>query len=183
MIDRIFSRDTLASAPWKNGGGTTREIAVSAAGQPYWRLSIADVSAAGAFSVFEGLERILTVIDGAGMVLSRAAGDIAAPLHVPVRFTGAESITGLLPHGPIQDFNVMFCPGALTASVRILHGDAIAAAGPSAPVQTLIYCLSGSCRTTDAVDLPPHSGILAPSDPVRASGPGAIVLRIDISPA
>lgn len=183
MIDLVFARDALAPALWKNGGGTTREIAVSAAGQPYWRLSIADVSADGAFSIFEGLERILTVIEGAGMVLSLATRDIAAPLQVPIRFSGAERITGLLPHGPIQDFNVMFDPAALTASVGIPHGDAIAAAGPSAPAMSLIYCLRGLCRTAGGIDLPPHTGILAPSGAVCAATRSAVALRVDISRA
>lgn len=180
MKDRIFSRDTLAPSSWKNGGGVTREIAVSTSGQPWWRLSIADVTENGAFSSFEGLERILTVIEGAGMVLARKAGDLVAGLHAPVRFSGAERIVGLLPNGPIQDFNVMFDPCGLNASVLILHGDDIAAAGPPAPVLTLIYCLRGTCRTAGFVDLSRHCGIIDPTGPVRAAESDVIALRVDI---
>lgn len=62
--------DTLVAAPWANGGGITREIAaLRGAGGILWRISLADVDAEGPFSVFAGLRRILTVIEGAGMVL------------------------------------------------------------------------------------------------------------------
>ena len=69
MIEQFFSRDTITATRWKNGGGVTREVAKSPSQAPFWRVSIANVDQEGPFSSFEGLDRILTVIEGKGMVL------------------------------------------------------------------------------------------------------------------
>ena len=74
---KIIRFANLATAPWKNGGGVTREIArLDSDGAMVWRLSIADVAVEGPFSKFAGMQRILTVIEGAGMRLER--GDAGA---------------------------------------------------------------------------------------------------------
>ena len=60
--------------PWRNGLGTTTEIAAepSADGRFHWRLSIADVAQSGPFSSFEGYDRTIAVVAGAGMRLAVA---------------------------------------------------------------------------------------------------------------
>ena len=65
----------LKAHPWRNGGGVTRELAshpAAAAAQERpggagwdWRVSIADVSKAGDFSAFPGMDRVLTVVEAA----------------------------------------------------------------------------------------------------------------------
>ncbi|EGD04024.1 hypothetical protein B1M_13530, partial [Burkholderia sp. TJI49] len=49
----------LVASPWKNGGGVTREIAAFPPGAALdafaWRVSVADVGAAGPFSRFDGI--------------------------------------------------------------------------------------------------------------------------------
>ena len=55
-------RDVLRPVtPWKNGGGLTREVAAFPANASMadfdWRISIADVAAAGPFSRFENVDR------------------------------------------------------------------------------------------------------------------------------
>jgi uncharacterized protein len=61
----------LPLVAWRNGGGVTREVAVAGSGgQDFeWRISIADVNAAGPFSAFPGIERIITLLDGERMDL------------------------------------------------------------------------------------------------------------------
>ena len=86
---------------------------------PFWRLSIANVDQEGPFSLFEGLDRILTVIEGKGIVLARYNGDLIADLHIPVHFSGSDVINGLLPNGPIQDFNLIFDGSKLAADVSV----------------------------------------------------------------
>ena len=58
--------------PWKNGGGSTEEITRDA-GEGLdgfgWRLSIADIGESGSFSRFDGYQRVITVLQGAGMHL------------------------------------------------------------------------------------------------------------------
>ena len=60
--------------PWKNGGGSTEEITRDGSGGAAldgfgWRLSIADIAESGGFSRFAGYQRIITVLQGDGMVL------------------------------------------------------------------------------------------------------------------
>ncbi|NYH19335.1 HutD/Ves family protein [Paraburkholderia bryophila] len=67
----------LVAAPWKNGGGVTREVAAvpEQAGLDcfVWRVSIADVAQAGPFSRFAGIDRTLVLLSGAGMLLDEIA--------------------------------------------------------------------------------------------------------------
>ena len=120
----IIRAADLKAVPWKNGGGATREIAASPQGAAFdafdWRVSVADVSQAGAFSVFEGTDRVLTLIEGAEMVLIDSAG----PRHVLARwdslaFAGDASITAELPHGPTRDFNLMLRRDRVSGSVVV----------------------------------------------------------------
>jgi uncharacterized protein len=101
--------------PWKNGGGSTTEIAVypdasSVSGVPFqWRVSIADVKDDGPFSLFPGYDRHLMVIAGEGMRLDagpRGIIDVGRPF-VPVGFSGDWDVKGILTHGPVRDFNLM----------------------------------------------------------------------------
>ena len=120
---KIFRFADLIAMPWKNGGGVTRELlCCDRDGQTLWRLSIADVSAEGPFSMFPGMRRILTVIEGQGMRLSRPDGSfIAADLLSPVAFNGEEPIGGELPYGPCRDFNVIWNPDRCDAAVEVIE--------------------------------------------------------------
>jgi environmental stress-induced protein Ves len=120
----IIRAADLKAVPWKNGGGATREIAASPQGAAFdafdWRVSVADVSAAGAFSVFEGIDRVLTLIEGAEMVLTDSTG----PRHVLARwdslgFAGETRIAAELPHGPTRDFNLMLRRDRVQGSVSV----------------------------------------------------------------
>ena len=68
MAIRFLAASERRAQPWKNGGGITREIAASPDGAALdafdWRVSMAEVAAAGPFSRFEGVDRILTVLTG-----------------------------------------------------------------------------------------------------------------------
>ena len=108
---RLIRIDDIAPAPWKNGGGVTREIALCADDRGIaWRLSAADVARAGPFSAFPGLKRVLTVIGGDGLKLRHAGGVIAARPGEPVRFDGDTPIDCELEGGPVRDFNLIYDP-------------------------------------------------------------------------
>ncbi|MCU9837037.1 HutD family protein [Ruegeria sp. WL0004] len=129
---------TLPPVPWKNGGGVTREIAGS---PPTWRLSLADVASEGPFSVFSGLERILTVIEGAGMELHFEQQVRQALLGEPLRFSGDDPVTGVLPHGPIRDLNLIYDPHQVNGTVEVFEG---AQSLPTNPAEVATYVLTGS---------------------------------------
>jgi environmental stress-induced protein Ves len=73
----IFRLSQRVFRPWKNGGGETAEIAVSPPGADFenfeWRISTAIVAASGPFSIFPGVDRVLTVLEGGTMVLTVGA--------------------------------------------------------------------------------------------------------------
>ena len=129
---RILRAATYRVMPWKNGGGTTTEIAVSPENAGLddfdWRISMARVESGGAFSTFAGIDRTLAVLEGEGILL-----DVAG--HAPARLTGASApfsfpgdapTSAQLVGGPITDLNVMTRRGRMTHKVeRLALSDAI----------------------------------------------------------
>lgn len=110
----LFASAALARTPWKNGGGTTREITCFPAGAGMddfqWRLSIAEIAASGPFSAFAGVDRVITLLEGAGVHLSAADGQINHALHTPLQpfaFPGDVPLQCTVLDGACQDFNVM----------------------------------------------------------------------------
>ena len=74
-----FDAAKAAPVPWKNGGGTTRELSVhQAGGRMAWRLSLADIGRDGPFSGFPGLMRIHTIVAGNGLRLSNDSTELQA---------------------------------------------------------------------------------------------------------
>jgi uncharacterized protein len=120
-IMQIIRFSDLQDTPWKNGGGITREIAAKRSGKELiWRLSIADVSVDGRFSKFEGLSRILTVIEGHGMELIGPHASLHADYAVPLHFEGSLEINARLKHGPLRDFNLIYNPAFVKAMAHVI---------------------------------------------------------------
>ena len=120
MLRILRSADYLAR-PWKNGGGTTRDIVVSPPGASLddfdWRLSLAQVDRDGPFSRFEDVDRTLVLLDGA-MTLQDRNGRIELARNEPVTFEGERAIEATLAGGSTLDFNVMTRRGRARHAVR-----------------------------------------------------------------
>lgn len=84
-----------------------------------WRLSIADVDTAGAFSSFPGMTRILTVIEGASVTLTVDGAVELLEKHRPFKFDGGAETSAVLPHGPIRDLNLISRTGVVDATVSV----------------------------------------------------------------
>ncbi len=84
-----------------------------------WRLSIADVDTAGAFSSFPGMTRILTVIEGTSVTLTVGGAAEVLERHRPFEFDGGAETSAALPHGPIRDLNLIARTGTVDATVSI----------------------------------------------------------------
>ncbi|ACL41445.1 protein of unknown function DUF886 [Pseudarthrobacter chlorophenolicus A6] len=103
----------LKATPWRNGGGTTREVLSGPAGEPAtadgwgWRVSLADVTKAGDFSPFPGCERVLTVVEGDLLLLSVDGSERPVEKYRPFRFDGGAATTAALPTGDIRNLNVI----------------------------------------------------------------------------
>jgi uncharacterized protein len=112
----------LSPVPWRDGGGVTREVAVGGSGgQDFdWRISIADVSVSGPFSIFPGVDRIITLVDGVRMDLVVDGVEHLLGLHESFSFDGASRSSCRLPSGPTRDLNIMTRRGRQSAALAIL---------------------------------------------------------------
>ena len=166
---------------WKNGQGVTREIAREpASGDSFlWRLSIAEVAADGAFSLFPGVDRTITLIQGAGMELDFAeapAKRIDRPF-MPFDFSGDWHCRCRLIDGPIRDFNLMVDRSTMRAETRVLRLAGTPVEANVTEGRLLVYCGEGrlsaggfTAEAGDTLSLGPGRHAIA--------GPGALGLVI-----
>ncbi|MGW2049439.1 HutD/Ves family protein [Streptomyces sp. NPDC001858] len=116
-----------AAVAWKNGGGVTRELAVSPAGAGMadfaWRVSLAEVAADGPFSAFPEVERTLTLVEGAGMDLTLGGRRrLVDTRYAPQDFPGDVPTDCRLLDGPVVNLNVMWRRGAPAPTVAVVRG-------------------------------------------------------------
>ena len=109
---RRIARDAVPPQPWKNGGGSTRELLVwpPGAGADGWslRLSLATIDRDGPFSPFPGLERHFVVVDGRGVSLAWSTGSRwVCRGDRPLVFDGADAPKARLIDGTTEDLNLM----------------------------------------------------------------------------
>jgi environmental stress-induced protein Ves len=121
--------------PWANGGGVTRVIAKGrfdgGAADYDWRLSVADVSTSGAFSKLPGVDRVITLTDGPGLLMTIDGHEHTLEPFRPLPFVG-EAATECEVVEPTRDFNVMTRRGVCTATVDVCTGsETLAASGDS----------------------------------------------------
>jgi len=134
------------AAPWKNGCGVTREVAVRPPRSDLdhfdWRVSIAEVHAGGPFSVFPGVDRSMAILEGRLSVAieGREAAVLSADTP-PLSFPGETPVTAE-PLGPrVTDLNVMTRRGRFEA--RLTRSSLAQAQTLSPALQaTLILALS-----------------------------------------
>ncbi|WP_127355718.1 HutD/Ves family protein [Actinacidiphila soli] len=161
--------------PWKNGSGSTRQVAAAPPGSGLadfdWRVSIADVGAEGPFSVFPGVDRVIMLIDGPGMLIAVDGTEHRLAPFAPFAFSGHSTVSCRLPGGPTRDVNVMTRRDRATASVKVAdvftHRDIAAHCGET----LLVLLLSGQLALSVS-----ESGerALDRLDAVRQQGPGDI---------
>lgn len=112
-MTQLIPYASLAAVPWKNGGGSTTEISISPPDSSFhdfdWRISLATISESGPFSVFPGVDRTLTLVDGPGIILDiDGARRITLNEEDPTIEFAGESVIRAAPNGgPTTDFNVM----------------------------------------------------------------------------
>jgi environmental stress-induced protein Ves len=160
-----FQRDRLPSTPWKNGGGLTREIVRRPEDAQMddftWRVSLAELSADGPFSRFEGIDRVIVLLSGAGVHLQSDEDSTNHMLDTPLMpfaFAGESAISASLIGGASSDFNVMTRRGSTKADVRIVRAPErldVSAAG-------VLFAARGtwSGRTAESTySLPENAGI------------------------
>ena len=123
---KLIRADQYTKMLWKNGAGFTLEIARSQGEADFdWRISMADVTTTGPFSLFPNKQRIISVLDGKGMVLhvddlpakTLNQGDIFA-------FYGESQVQSELVDGAIRDLNLIYDPAKFHAHFQWLNDTA-----------------------------------------------------------
>ncbi|MEE1783587.1 HutD family protein [Streptomyces sp. SP17BM10] len=191
-IQTLRASERPATA-WLNGGGVTREVAGFPVGAGLdgfeWRVSLADVATAGPFSPFPGIDRVITLVEGPGMVLTVDGAEhrIDEPYR-PFAFPGDATTDCRLLAGPVVDFNVMTRRGEVTAEVALATAPGSASADVPPGGSVLVVCLAGSVSvdasadaTTDATaDVPDATATdLARYDAALLQHPGSFRLQPD----
>ena len=160
-----------APQPWRNGGGSTRELLAWPSATPWQlRLSVADIAADGPFSVFAGVQRWFAVLQGAGVALTIDGHTHRQLLgYAPLCFDGAASTDCRLLDGPTQDLNLMLrqCSGGLLPA---LPGQSWQ---PPGAVCGLFARSAGQCHIT-----PTHG-----TEPSTLAVPAMALLWFDGAPA
>jgi uncharacterized protein len=164
MPIHFFERAQLHASPWKNGGGVTREIAChppSANMQDFdWRISIAHIASDGDFSVFAGVDRVITLLDGGGVQLSSADDSVLHALDTPLQpftFSGDAAVHGRLLDGDCHDLNVMTRRGLCQAEVSVLRRHETLLPAPAGLVMAIRGTWQVQADGTDAANSQKHT--------------------------
>ncbi|MFF4184151.1 HutD family protein [Streptomyces sp. NPDC001691] len=172
---RTLRAATRGAVPWKNGGGVTRNIAAHPEGAGTvdfeWRVSLAEVGADGPFSGFPGVDRVLTVVEGAGMDLTVGGQRrLVDERFVPQHFPGDAATDCRLLAGPVVNFNVMFRRDRPAPAVAVVRGT-LTVTGPA-----LVVALDAPAQV-DGVRLGRYDAVLADEGAavLRAEGHAAVV--------
>jgi hypothetical protein len=115
----VVELDRVPPIPWKNGGGTTRDLLVWPS-HAHWqlRISVASIERDGPFSDYKGFDRWFAVMRGTGVALQMGGERYeirrgAPPLH----FDGALAPMCWLLDDPTSDLNLLVPQGAGKAAM------------------------------------------------------------------
>lgn len=133
MTWHVVQFKDVVPTPWRNGGGSTRELVAWPCVSPSillsagpgiqtwrWRASVADVAQSGPFSDFTGVQRWFAVLKGEGVCLT-----VDGRMHMlsksdqPLAFDGAAPTDCELLGGTTQDFNLMVQDGIVASMQRV----------------------------------------------------------------
>ncbi len=134
---KLLRNEPTNSASWKNGGGSTREVAAYPAGAGIddflWRVSVAEIGRPAEFSHFSGIDRQLMLLQGSGIELR-----LPQRLHrlseafETVQFAGETPVYAAPLAGSCLALNVMARRGRSHAALAVIRGShqSTEAAGP-----------------------------------------------------
>ena len=183
----ILGPDDYKVMPWKNGLGTTIQIAIhppdaGLATRFDWRVSLADVAADSDFSRFSGYDRTIMVAEGAGMEL---AFDAAPPVRLEhpgamSEFSGDWHTYCRLLEGPVRDFNVMSARGRFEHQCVAILGNHVVCNWDPSREAFLCCAIQGNLvlkmRDAEEWGLEAGRSLLLPADKSRAANACLVVM-------
>ncbi|MCB9683590.1 MAG: HutD family protein [Alphaproteobacteria bacterium] len=175
---RIWDAAQRREVPWKNGRGTTTELAVWPEGGSLgagfvWRLSSAAVVEDGPFSRFPGVDRLLVLLDDGELRLALPDGErVLDRRHAMARFPGDAATEGRVPRGPVRDLNLMVDRG------RAAIGEARVVSRPTEVGPGLLVVLEGALALGGASLAPLEAAWL---DAAQVATGEATVLLVDLT--
>jgi uncharacterized protein len=166
MSLHFFDLGSVPVTPWKNGGGLTQEIVCVPVGAGLgdfdWRVSVAQVKCDGPFSIFQGIDRVIVLLNGKGMRLAGSIHqhELTEPL-LPHAFAGEIPISCTLVDGPTIDLNVMTRRQAVRADVSVVTTKLEVPFAQGG----MLYVAKGTWQLTSLSD----AGLTAPVEPIQLS--------------
>ena len=126
MTATLITPAEYRAIPWKNGGGTSIDIATdTATGGEVWRFGRTPIPVAGPFSDYTGYDRVQVLVAGRGLVLDTPEGeiDVRAPFR-PVHYRGEVRIVSRLEAGPVEVVNLIGLRARVTVDLQVLDAGA-----------------------------------------------------------
>ena len=132
MTLEFFDLANVPATPWKNGGGSTRELAcwppatAAAGGMDSfgWRVSVATIAAPGPFSAFAGVDRQIMLLGGDGVHLTSSGWQhTLAERWQPFAFSGDEAVDCTMLGGISTDFNLMLRRGVWDGTLQVVRSE------------------------------------------------------------
>ncbi|MGZ4662049.1 MAG: HutD/Ves family protein [Arthrobacter sp.] len=169
--------------PWKNGAGTTREVAVypaSAGSSDFqWRLSVADIVQDGAFSNFSGADRHFLVTTP-GYLHMTINGELrTAACGRPETFPGEADVLARLSTGPTSAINLITQRAFCTGSIAVERIDEPLIPHVNVVALTL---LDGAATTNDGQRLKPLDFVICRPGTLEIQFKKALVATISVFP-
>ncbi len=182
-MSRVLGPQSYRRSPWKNGLGSTLELAADAADWS-WRLSIAEVPARARFSEYPGVDRLLLCLEGPGLRIWR----LGTPQEVPregeaARFLGEETVEGE-PLGPgVRDIGLMVRRERWRASMRLARGGGFELDGTAALVHVPSWARSARVSAEGGdMEIPPGGTLVAAGRVTAAQVEAAVACELSPAP-
>ena len=125
MAMHFFDLASTPSMPWKNGGGSTQELACWPPGADMnsfeWRVSLATVDRPGPFSAFPAIDRQIMPLGGDGLHLRSPGWEHRLEQRwQPFAFSGDDAVDSAMLGGTSKDFNLMLRRGLWHGPLQVV---------------------------------------------------------------
>jgi hypothetical protein len=148
---RLIDPASCPLVPWKNGGGVGADIVSREEGDGRfaWRVGTAEIARDGPFSDYPDVDRVFSIVEGAGVTLTFAGRDHAVRRFEVLAFPGEAAPACRLLGGPARAFNLLLARGRWRGSVAFVEKRGKLAAAPGAA--RILYAAGAGVRV-----LAPH---------------------------